>query len=196
MSLALKFSLNETDDRTQIVVKDKTGAYNVNTNTGGYGAPNPATSDILTSTITLSLRGSDGTYTPAPIPTASVFPTLPNLIDTPAYLTAFAFGYGPDVHAVFADGIYKAVFTETFLGGSASAEKCFVLKEGICCCYRKAELRIAEAACACDGINSKDRDIALYFRLLKAADCCANPDEVQNYINILTRLCVGCGCGC
>jgi hypothetical protein len=43
----LKILSQDTETYDSITVQDDTGAYNVSTNPGGYGAPNPGTGDVI-----------------------------------------------------------------------------------------------------------------------------------------------------
>lgn len=47
-----------------VVLDDSTGAYNVSTNPGGYGAPNPATGDIVKALVLVTYLGGGSTYVP------------------------------------------------------------------------------------------------------------------------------------
>jgi len=53
MSLSLNFSVQISDDNNFFVIADTTGAYS-STNTGGYGTPNPATTDVVNVVLKLT----------------------------------------------------------------------------------------------------------------------------------------------
>ena len=67
MALSLSFAVAESNNNKLISVTDDTGVYDALTNTGGWGAPNPAVADIDGATHTLGLSititTSDGTET-------------------------------------------------------------------------------------------------------------------------------------
>lgn len=64
MALSIKPAKNSTqpDGCTELYINDSTGAYNATTNTGGYGTPNPAYTDIASITLRIFRPNVTDTY--------------------------------------------------------------------------------------------------------------------------------------
>ena len=63
MALILKDSGSFSADGTQMFFEDTTGAYNVTTKPGGWGSPNPATTDVTTFQIVCNWISAGATVT-------------------------------------------------------------------------------------------------------------------------------------
>lgn len=72
-SLTTNFAIEQQIGCQAIVFADTTGSYNVTTNPGGYGTPNPAYGDISSTLITFVLSNGDTVVIDDFIPTGSDF---------------------------------------------------------------------------------------------------------------------------
>jgi len=198
--LSLNDSLLESDDQTSIDITDITGEVSV-TNPEGWDntvSGSVLLTDCTAATISISKRNEDGTFTDAPNSPINVYPTLPNIDETPYTITAEAAGYGTD--SKFLDGIYKIVYTVANTSGvddyEFSKTKYFALTGSIDCCYKNLSHKYCTCICNCEGVADKLNKIAIYHRLMESAKCCGNLTALQNYIDYLTAECTECGCGC
>lgn len=191
MANVLKVCYILSDDGAELTINDRTGQYSV-LNTGGWGAPNHDISTALTATLSTSMRASDGTFGDAVV--FSVFPDLPSDI-----------GGEVDVDATdaidsdsFADGIYKIIYTVTGDDGGTpytlTNTQYRSFHPSIDCCVKELSAEVAVCNCSCVELEEKFRKVSVFYRLLKAAECCGDLNSIQKYIDILTKLCTNCGC--
>lgn len=197
MSLTLQLNVNQTDDGKSLVFFDLTGAY-TSINTGGWGTPNPATTDSLTATATISLLTDPDTLTFGPTYTASLYNQMPNSSGVPVYASAQTFGLGTG--AVFADGVYKITYLVTGISGgnafSATTTGYFAITPQVDCCYKKIADEFATCTCNCDETEDKLTQIARQHGLMERAEDCGDVAGMFYYIQYLQNLCATCGCGC
>lgn len=193
MAIELKICYTLSSDGVTLTATDKTGTYSA-LNTGGWGVPNPLVSTALTATITTSQRASDGTFGTAT--TADVFSTLPSAI-----------GGSIDISATdainssgFADGIYKLIYQVTGVSASVPYSDTDTqyrsFHPSIDSCRQKLAADVAICSCNCIELETKFNNLSTMYRLLQAAECCGDLNSIQKYIDILTKICSDCGCGC
>jgi hypothetical protein len=195
MALALTFGIALSSDGETLTISETTGTYN-GARLGGWGSPNPATTDATTATITISLRASDGTY--GTETTVNVFDDttpLPSSIGGSTTITATQAGYDD----TYADGIYKIVYTVTGTSGatpfSTSVTRYDVLRNSIAVAYQEKTAAYSACSCNCSELKENLECMALMMRLLKSAECCGKLDEIQLYLDKLTALAADeCGC--
>jgi hypothetical protein len=197
MSLTLQLNVNQTDDGKSLVFFDLTGAY-TSINAGGWGAPNQATTDALTATITITLLTNPDTLTFGPTYTASVYNQMPNSSGVPVYVSAQTFGLGTG--AVFPDGVYKITYLVTGISSavafSATTTGYFAITPAVDCCYKKIADEFATCSCNCDETEEKLIQIARQHGLMERAEDCGDAAGMFYYIQYLQNLCATCGCGC
>jgi hypothetical protein len=191
MALELKICAVPSADCSAFNLYEETGVYAVD-NTGGYGTPNPDTTDALTAVIDISQRNEDGSYT-TPV-TIDVFPTLPNVSNTPFLVTALAAGYG----TAFPDGVYKITYTVTGQVGmtpfTATVTSYFAFTCGIDCCFKKKAAKLANCNCGCGDLEVQLNEIAVQMQILEYEKGQNNLDAIQKSIKYITNLCDNCGC--
>lgn len=191
MSLLPSFVILQSDNSETISVYDNTGAYSA-TNAGGYGSPNPTIGDVTEATLAISLRSSDGTF--AEYNTIDVYPTLPNVLETPFEISGEDAGFGTD--ALFPDGIYQMVYTVSGDGFSESVTEYIVLQASINACYTEAAVTLSQCACNCDSLDNGIIEMDFYLGQLERAKVSGNLNWIANILSKLTNLCTACGCGC
>lgn len=104
MAISLKLSVTQADNCKSFTVEDATGAYAV-TNTGGYGAPNFATTDVTASTIKFTKFNTSDTYS------INTYSTLPNTSGTVFTINNTDVGYSAS--GAIPDGVYTIAYTLT-----------------------------------------------------------------------------------
>lgn len=191
----LKLCVTQSSDGKSLAIQDNSGIYASN-NLGGWGAPNSTIAQAATATITISRLEDVATNNYSVPVTIDVFPTLPNISNTPYTLTAQASGYGLD--SVFPDGYYKIIYTVTGNSGGAytiTVTSNPVLTQQIDCCYKELSNQVALCSCDCTVIESKLNQVAFFRRELQAAKACGNISDIVKYIDFINKRCNGC-CGC
>lgn len=106
MSLVLQQIIVQADNAKSYTIADDTGTYNVTTNPGGYGSPNPATTDILTAVQTILKYNTATTYT------KTLYSTLPTT-DNSVTVSVANTDLGLASTEVIADGIYLLTYAVT-----------------------------------------------------------------------------------
>ncbi len=188
MAIELKLKVTQSDSGTQAILVEKTGVYSL-ANTGGWGAPNPPHTDAETATVAISKRNENGTYSNPTV--VDIFTTNPNIDESETKISAEDAGVGE----TFADGIYKFLYTVTRTTAtpfSVSVEVIVPFTHDIDCCYQEKSEEVSRCNCACDEVDTEFTRIALNIRLMNAAFCCGNLDQVQGYIDYITKLCDNC----
>ena len=193
----LQFCISKAPDCSYLTMTDNTGQYTAN-NTGGWGTPNYAFSTVTGATVDIQRRMSDGSFLELPNSPISVYDALPSQTYGSTQIPAASLGLG--VGSTFQDGIY--LITYNVLGNSSGAytlttQQYYVHDCGIYACYQKAVLAMSKCNCVCDGIDKRTQDIAMYWQSLQAAKRTGNLSEIQEFIDLLTKLCAaygGCDC--
>ena len=193
MPLALQFSVCEAKDLESFDVVDDTGVYNVATNPGGYGAPNPAIADFATAVLEVTLPGATTAVT------VNVFPTLPNITSVPFTVTSALLG----VSGELPDGVYHINYRLTVTVGPFIGTyqlDCYfaVLGQAERCVDGKVA---AIDICTVDDCTDKALwELSKLVNMLdsaKAAACCGKITEAGDIIDYVNDKCGNledCGC--
>lgn len=200
MALTLKDSICWGANGKYFYIYDTTGTYSA-LNLGGYGSPNPAIANVATATLsiwnpstTTNLPDTTGTVSSA----INLYPTLPNIVETPFTVTNALAGFGT---GTFDDGIYYMTYTVT---GTLSAVdftysvSCYQLNyHNIRCCLDQWNARVL--ACGCDK-NSQDYQrymlAELKFQAMLNEECCTHINKAAEFLTQLQKMCPrDCGCG-
>lgn len=193
MALALKFGIELSSDGATLTVIDRTGIYS-GTNLGGFGSPNPATTDATTATFKIAKRNSDGTF--GDDVSVNVYSTFPSSISGEFDIDA---DDGVDADT-YEDAIYRFTYTviSTSSGTpfSVSTVRYDTLRNSIAFCYQEKSLKIADCNCSCSDIEESFKCFSLYYRLLLAAECEGDLNKIQKYLDKLTELCSSGDCNC
>lgn len=183
MALTISPRITLNTNCQSFVLVDLTGSYDVTSNPGGWGTPNPETTDLsaVSLTITDNQNINSTTYN---VPAADVA----SILSSGLTITA------DDIYGTtsFTDGAYTIVVTYTVDGTDYEST---IYKGWFCqaiCCVRSmgAGLNIK----SCDS-----KDIATWnfaMNLLASAywaTCCGKYDEYQTIIDYVNELCDGCG---
>jgi hypothetical protein len=179
MSLEISRTICVRCDLKLFTVTDTTGSYDATSNPGGYGSPNPLTSDVTAAYITVTK--SDGT-----IYTIDCYPTLPNDGGTTFSVTSEDIGQAADEQ--FLDDI--SLIEYTVLGvssGTPFAVKCGRYEAFMCnalCCVNEKMANI-EVGCGCKS-NAETEDLMLNLKGAEYAAECGKQEKalaLLNYVN-------------
>ena len=190
MALDIKLKGVVSGDCDTMVITDVTGDYNVTTNPGGYGAPNPAKTDFngAQDYHTIIVVRSDETLT-------TFGPTYGN------FSTSLLFSTGLNVTNLV-DGHYILKYT---LYDSATAVKYtkniqYFVTCNMDCALQKELLKLAEDACynSCDEKNVNSyMEYTMYKKALDYAVMCGDIKGAKKLYSLLAKkLNIDCGCNC
>ncbi len=105
MSLVLDYSSCLAENCRSVDITETTGVYSA-LNTGGYGAPNLLTTDVLTATIAVTALGES-----TPLATVNVYPTLPSSAEGEVTIDNTDLGFTST--EVIPDTVYQLLYTIT-----------------------------------------------------------------------------------
>jgi len=196
MSLSLNTRIDLGCSCDSVIFTELTGAYDALTNTGGYGSPNPATSDF--STVELIIKDELNSVTYDSIDLSSNFPSSSVLSQTinvsDLELSSVNAGL-----TKFADGKYSFTYKITTSGGTVYQHQ--VTKMSLCtimCNIKNLAAKVLDCDC-CTSNTSRDklREIySDYLALLYSGYCLTN-SKVSSYLTLINNklakeACKGC----
>lgn len=184
MALLLNNIIQLNSSNTSITMFDTTGDYS-SLNLGGWGTPNPETTDVTEASLTISIQGYNS-YAPVEVDITASFVDL------------FTVG-GLNLTAQDAlgvptlpDGWYSFTYSVVALGieYSYTSEQAFFGE--VQCCVKQAtsQLEIPES-----DIKKSEQIyyINLLFDGLTSSACCGNQTRYLKILKELKRICGGCG---
>jgi hypothetical protein len=195
MSIALLPKYSTPTDGSVLKVVDFTGQLSA-LNPGGWdptGVTNPIVTEATVAEIRIKKRTSSGDF--GPETTVNVYDDLP--LDDGGFIeiTAEDLGQGGSI----SDGVYLITYMVQGVwvtNGStpflATKEVYVPLVPNICACWQKQALSAAACKCNCDKIDEKLNSISYYVRLLEGAYTSGDPNSMQKFVDILTKLCDCC----
>jgi len=176
-----------------LTFKDTTGVYNVTTNPGGYGSPNPSMAGPWTSVI-LTIISPDNISYPVNLATH----------DFPNNNTAFE--YTIPMSAIgnrtkIEDGYWQFIYTITLTSGSVTyiASKTSLFTCNSSCCVNSMLLDIKVDESSAYG-NANDKKINEYVKAkafldsLKYYAFCGNLDKFDNIKLVIDKICAKSNC--
>jgi hypothetical protein len=179
MSLEISRTICVRCDLKLFTVDDTTGVYDATSNPGGYGSPNPATSDVTAAYIKVTM--SDGT-----IYTIDAYPTLPNTAGTTFSVTSEDIGQAADEQ--FLDDVSTIDYVVLGVSsGTPFAYTCGRLEVFMCnalCCVNEKMANI-EVGCGCKS-NAETEDLMLNLKGTEYAAECGKQEKalaLLNYVN-------------
>lgn len=198
MALILKVSAKEKSDASLIRVYDTTGIYSavLGNLSGWQNASTAFLTDVTAATITVYLTDTITLLPSTTSVTIDVYPTLPNIINTPYEVTAAMLGY---TDGVIPDGIMTIEYNVTVTSGvvrttyTASTNQLnYALA---CCCVKNLLSQVDACGCDCedDAINA-----ALYawteLKGLQRAVECNKESKAIEILMALQQYCRGENC--
>lgn len=189
----LQFCLNNSC--TELLVSETTGTYNALTNVGGYGNPNPETSEV--STYTLIITDPDNIQYTIDLFATTVFPTTDSTITYSIPLTSLG------NRTYIEDGYWQFSWTVTGLinnfpdpdlpfSNSNNSASYFTCNAECCVAALLAKIDITEDECNC---NDNSKNIMNYLKAkaflesLKNAAFCGKLTLFNNIQSAITKLC-------
>lgn len=187
MALETVLTFEQSDDGKQLLVSDITGAYDATDNTGGWGSPNVAITNVTSATISVLLPG--GT-----VGTDEVIVDLETQVPNSTYqfklLQAQSFGLTTD--AVLPDGTYIIDYSVVNSVGPVTntyhTEITLFNTAGKC--VNDLLARIAGLGCDCDNTLMElavQADVVL--DAVRAAAHAQRPAEVTKGLLLLDKIC-------
>jgi hypothetical protein len=186
MPLIPKLKACVADKCTKLILRDATGLYNVTTNPGGWGAPNPTGSGDAGFAATYSIDGA------TPVAISNTYFANP--------VVATEFSLGEYAHTL-ADGWHTITYTidTTALVAESVTIKIFTYCNIKCCVFSKMlEMKSLDLCKETEKLASYMHLWTLYKSLIYAANGC-DADQATDILSRLNKLCPtattgGCGC--
>ena len=183
MSLTLDYNISQSDNARELTFTEQTGTYNLSTNPGGFGSPNPTTSDALTAVLTIT-DPDDDSYTLDIF--ADSFPTT----DSTQELNIRTQDLGLGTDEQFTDGKWTFTYTittatETF----TSTQIILLLGQSRCCVF--GLLANADVSCCNCGNNSMAKALEAYtwYRLAITAASCGDSNKFTKILDVIDKYC-------
>ena len=156
MALRLKGKLSE-NGYSSADIYDKTGIYNPSTNQSGWEfAGNGFISDVSTATATITTPDAITLMPSTVVNIGSVYPTLPNFINTPYNISASTLGYNdgklPDGWYVLN---YAVNLTVNGVPTVKVAQSNKIFTGQVCCCVSEMQDKLDADSCGCNGSDEK-----------------------------------------
>lgn len=186
MAFEPKLKACVADKCTKLILTDATGLYNVTTNPGGWGAPNPTGSGDVGFKASYSLDGAASTGI-----SSSYFAN-------PVVATEFSLG---EYAHTLADGWHTITYsiTTTAAGTTTGTTKIFTYCNIKCCVFSKMlEMKTLDLCKDVEKLASYMHLWTLYKSLIYAANGC-DANQATDILSRLNKLCPAAttgGCGC
>lgn len=196
MALFLNFNIKESDNARELSFTETTGIYDASTNPGGWGAPNPVTTDV-TATAYLSIL-PPGVTTPAIVDLfPSSFPTTDNTQTVVMRSQDLGLGGTDDI---LPDGIWEMsyIVIDTVANPDVTYtndQTIFVSGQARCCVY--GLLAATDISCCdCDGSDlARALEAFTFYRAAIACAACGNADKFAEALAIVNNYCdIKCKC--
>lgn len=185
MALIPKLVFDLNNSCSELSFSETTGAYSV-TNTGGYGAPNPATSDI--ETYVLVITAPDGTQYTIDLKNTGLFPTTNSTI---VYTIPMALLGN---RTVIEDGYWQFSWSALSAGPTHSignSAAYFTCNADCCVAALLAKIDFTDDCCCSDDHNNINDYLKAKVLLegLKNAAFCGNISLFHNIQTTLDKIC-------
>lgn len=217
MALSLSCAGSFSSDGEQMFFNDDTGVYNASTNTGGWGAPNPLTTQVTTfqiicnwisagTIVTYNFTVSSGTITVASVTdgegtTANILADLASTsfpFDSPDLFDLTDTFDDAIVLPTLADGQFK--LTYKVISGSVpftyTTSTTYFRINSLCCCIKNLRVT-AEVDCPCSNSVITQTNLAEFWlnSALAAVDTGKSDETALNYFTKAQEVCANdCGC--
>lgn len=175
-----------------LTFKETTGTYNVTTNPGGYGTPNPITGDFVTAVLTI-IAPSGTQYDVDLIDLSAGFPS--SNVDFEYTIPSAQIGSRTNIE----DGYWQFIYTindgvDTYIASKTSIFTCNAQ-----CCVNSMLLNIDAENSSIYNITNNKR-ISEYIKAkafldsLKYYAFCGNLDKFTNIKKVIDKICAKSGC--
>lgn len=153
-NLATNFSIQQATGCLSLTFTDSTGLYNADTNPGGYGTPNPAYGDIVSTLITFVLSNGNTVNIDTFVPTADV-PYV--------NITAAELGYSGTITDQIATVTYSVYVAGECRVGYKSTKVLFSCNTETCINAKIAT--VLENDCSCDSGGENQTDLVFNMQM-------------------------------
>lgn len=189
MALVPKINMCLNSGCTTLTFRETTGAYNALTNTGGYGAPNPTTGDVIQ--VVLNVTDPDGEIYVIDV-TSEGFPTTNE--DFEYELDMADLGNRTSIE----DGLWSFSLTVVTNVTFYTGYKSYFFYCNAECCVNKLLSNVEPDECMCDEENNKRIDryikVKTFLESLKNAANCYNETRFDNILTVINKLCRNADC--
>lgn len=190
MAISPTISVCFIENNTLLQITDTTGAYSLG-NTGGYGTPNDASTDITSAIITIGSLSTSGKTTI--LDTVDVTSQINEGIVVGDYV------FTNITPSSTADGMYSFIYTVISPAGTVSTtiNKLFIGK--VRCCVDKLWKVVPTKMCSeCETDAYLDRVLTAegYYRSLLAMGGCHQLDSITKVLTQLQAICSFEDCNC
>lgn len=208
MALNININVNRSLDQFSFIMTDETGLYNPNTNTGGYGAPNPDVGDFIAASVGITVCDTTTLLPTGQFYFINVYPTIPNTNGTGFLIPNTSLGLAADQK--IPDGVYKFFVEFNTDDAQYNTTEYEVFYEIVGCCIDT--LTIEAAGCGCSSESKKIKDIVkanMWLGLLRpsvneigqisesAIERCGQYEKAAEIIRELQKICNNQNCkGC
>lgn len=210
MALQPKVGLIESQNFSLLSVYDNTGVYDIATNPGGFGVPNPDSTTITGLSLKFTFDEIEGftqvdmVLVSGVIQSATKIDTLGNVV--PLVLATYNIANFPNNASTawnfpasffspsteFVDQYVKVEYSLTDGFATWTNTTFFLLSKASDCCSKKAIAKYADNDCK-DKFPTRIVN-ALYA--LNYQNAVGNIDAARETLKRIEKLCCDCGCGC
>jgi len=205
MALELNIGFGRSNVYFSINVTDNTGVYNVLTNPGGYGAPNPTVASFASFDVSVTLP-DPVTLLPSGTPViVSAYPTLPSSVGASFSITNVNLGFSSDTALI--DGVYLFDVTANDGLDEYTYQRYAVFSDIVGCCIKS--LTLNAFGCDCNGKSKNLVKANMWLSLLKPSvndngdvilsqvELCSQWNKAAEIIRELQKICNNQNCkGC
>jgi hypothetical protein len=195
MALSPTISVCFRDNCKTIRVQDSTGAYNVSTNTGGWGAPNTtlAGADPVTLEITLADQITTATFTLTSVVNAATIIDGKFLLDD-----IVTNDFTGQAAGTFEDGILHFVYTVTDGSTEYTYDADILNTCSVECCIEKMRANFKKELCGCDWDNYWEQynNALMLLEDIKWAFSCGDFTKARKALKALQKICKIVNCSC
>ena len=186
--LILKSSVSLVDSATALEVYDKTGIGV----TGWSNGSNPDIADATSAVVRVYLPDATTLLPQTTYTEIDVFPTLPNISNTPYEISAEDLGY---TNGTLADGWYIIKYIVVADGDTYTATVQKIISYTACCCVQTTEAAV-DFDCGCNDSSYLWKSLklsAMMNTLKKLVSCYKNRKAISTLLE-MNRLCAGTDC--
>jgi hypothetical protein len=191
--MALDIKLSIINNKNEIIVSDTTGDYNAITNPTGWGAPNPAHTNVDVTSVRLTVTNPSGTVFTDSAPPNSLYNTTFWTTVSRAYEITVDTTNIFTTNPVIADGIWKFVVVFTILGTPTTVTK-YALRDNVLKC------QLGQLALGDMDTNSFEEAKLMYDKMVQAFECGEYTlaqqlyQDISDFLNECDTMIRDCGC--
>ena len=196
MATEVQFSVDDSGQGLSIKFFDKTGAYNVNSNPGGYGTPNLVLASLEWATVTILRRGTTTPYI------IDVFNDLPST-DEDIFALIFGTQFGFATNEKIESDVYEFTYAMGHFNGSDPVtdayQTCNVpIMPKLKCCIKAVRRSLPvpnkneECNCANKDITGLANADEILLAICEAVEC----DQLDHAQALIAYLKKWCSCNC